>query len=223
MPWFALGRIYRTPAEWRQVIERAVSALGAFQSGVGEISEWSGPLSIGDELRRQADLADSTIGLRDATRALVASRGRALDGLSASRWPWQHGDFSLNNLLIARDEISIIDLEDLGATSVPLHDEIGLALSIRLAAPQASLPTAECLALCTSASAARHGFSRAQVDGLLLHHLLWRINACGEWSRRRALLDILVDLLNRFTDSPREFLAPEADGSDIWLHRRVHA
>jgi hypothetical protein len=143
--------------------------------------------------------------------------------LGAIAWPWQHGDFSLNNLLVAPDAMAIIDLEDFGATSVPLHDEIGLALSIRLAAPQAPLSAAECLSLCCSGTVAREGFSPAQIGGLVVHHLLWRINDCGEISRRRALRDFLLGFLNAFVANPTEFVPREPHGSETWLNRRVHA
>ena len=223
IPWFALGRAFHTRGEWQTVIERSVEALRAFGAAVASVPGWSRVVAPGDELRRQLDLAAMRgVPLSGATRALVAARARALDACGETPYRWQHGDFSLNNLLIDRDAIGIIDLEDLGSTSVPLHDEIGLALSIRLSNPQAPLSTAECLETCVAAAARRQGFDAAQAEGLLLHHLLWRINECVRSSRRQRLSEFLLAYLTEVTVGARA-AAPAPSGLEQCSDQHAHA
>jgi hypothetical protein len=217
IPWFALDRVFQTRSEWQSVVQRAAGALRAFQGAVARIPEWTAMVAPGFELRRQLGIALTRgMPLPDESCVLVESRARALDLMGERRFPWQHGDFSLNNLLIDRESVGIIDLEELGVTSVPLHDEIGLAISVGLTYPKAPILPAECLDACLSPALAGQALSREQVEGLVLHHLLWRINACAANSRRGALAVVLTRLFDAFTADPRAFMSSSA-GWSAWL------
>jgi aminoglycoside phosphotransferase (APT) family kinase protein len=217
IPWFALGRTFQTHADWHSVAERAAAALRAFHAAVRDIPEWSEVVAPGDELRRQLFVALARrMPLREEACALIDARAQALDALGKRRYPWQHGDFSLNNLLVDRKSVGIIDFEELGDTCMPLHDEIGLAISVGLTYPQAPLSVAECFNTCVFREADEQGLQWEQVEGLVLHHLLFRINGCAATSRRAALAALLSALLQAFTAHPRAFMSSPA-GWSTWL------
>src|SRR5436305_14860207 len=89
---------------------------------------------------------------------------------------WQHGDFSLNNLLVAPDSVAIIDFEEFGGTSVPLHDAFGLALSVALSqGSECMLARQDCIRACVNTAIADEAIELSSVPALLLHHLLWRV------------------------------------------------
>src|SRR5205085_11866953 len=100
---------------------------------------------------------------------------------------WQHGDFSLNNLLVAPESMAIIDFEEFGRTLVPLHDAFGLALSVVLSQEErCPLSLSECITECLQLACADEG-AEDQTSGLLMHHLLWRINESIGSPRRDTL------------------------------------
>ena len=88
---------------------------------------------------------------RASTSASVdTQRGGALRGCC------QHGDFSLNNLLVSPESIAIIGFDEFGRTRDPLHDVFGLALSVRVSqGDRCRLTARECIAQCVTAVADR--------------------------------------------------------------------
>jgi len=121
---------------------------------------------------------------------------------------WQHGDFSLNNLLVSGDSVGIIDFDEFGETSMPLHDEFGLALSMRLSQEGAGdLSCATCLDSSVRYAAERGRYDERVVEGLLLHHLLWRIRRSLASPARSALRQSLLTILNAFAANPGAWLS----------------
>src|SRR5204863_8352312 len=155
----------------------AVRALCLFQMAAHREQDWSVTVHPGDALRAQARACVAG-GVRfdPVVIALVMRRAERLDDCGALDSHWQHGDFSLNNLLVSPESVGIIDFDEFGETSMPLHDEFGLALSVRLSQEGAcDLPWSSCLAVSVGYAAERGGYDELTVEGLLLHHLLWRI------------------------------------------------
>ena len=201
MPWFRLGDRVRSARAWESLGQRAMAALRLFQDAVRGVPEWTGRLRPGAELRRQA-AACAGHGLRLSTRARegIDEAAEILDDLGERRHFWQHGDYCLNNLLISRSGLAIIDFDEFGGTLMPWHDEIGLSLSLNMLSPQGARPMAEAL---QSVPMPQHAdwprLSDPHVSrGFVLHHLLWRINqAAGRPTRARARAS-LVGALERF-------------------------
>src|SRR3954462_2356117 len=77
--------------------------------------------------KRQCKVRD--VRFSENTSASIARWAEALEALAGLPCFWQHGDFCLNNVLVSPARLSIIDFEEFGGPSMPLHDEIGLALS----------------------------------------------------------------------------------------------
>ena len=120
---------------------------------------------------------------------------------------WQHGDFSLNNLLVTNDSIAIIDFDEYGGTLVPLHDAFGLALSVPLTQNgRCPLSMAECIRLCVGPPRRDAAIPPIHLPALLMHHLIWRLNQSIGLERRAALGQILRGWIDDLAESPERFL-----------------
>jgi Phosphotransferase enzyme family len=208
LPWFALRREYRGARQWQMLLEHAVRALCLFQMAARCEREWTATVHPGDALRSQARAcADAGLTFDPAVISLVMRRAERLDDLGAVDSQWQHGDFSLNNLLVSPESVGIIDFDEFGETSMPLHDEFGLALSMRLSQDGAcELPWSSCLGTCVRYAAERGRYDELTVEGLLLHHLLWRIRRSLASPARKGLRQSLVTMLDAFVANPGAWL-----------------
>ena len=208
MPWFRLSDGLTSAADWRAVIDRAVAAMLRLHSATRDVPAWSDRVLAGAELRRQAVLSrrDGSL-LSDRVLQCVADWSRELDANGPMASCWQHGDFSLNNLLVAEQTVSVIDFDEFGGTLVPLHDAFGLALSVPLSQNESCpLSVADCVAQCVEPARRDEAVGAAHLPGLLMHHLLWRINQCHGLERRAALRHILLGWAEDLAASPQSFL-----------------
>jgi hypothetical protein len=207
MPWFRLSDGLSSANDWRAMLDRAVKAMLRLHAATRDVRMWSGPVLAGAELRRQAALCNREARLlSEPVLARVRTWGYALDAAGPMRSCWQHGDFSLNNLLVSETAVSVIDFDEFGGTRMPLHDAFGLALSVSLSqSDRCPLSLAECIALCVEPARKDEKVSAAHLPALLMHHLLWRINQCQGLERRAALKRTLLGWVVDLTDSPATF------------------
>ena len=138
------------------MLERAVKAMLRLHAATREVPAWSGSVLAG---RRAAAAgracATATRGCSsEPVLARIRTWSQTLDAVGPMRSCWQHGDFSLNNLLVSETAVSVIDFDEFGGTLVPLHDAFGLALSVPLSqSDSCPLSFAECVALSRRAGA----------------------------------------------------------------------
>jgi Phosphotransferase enzyme family len=209
--WFRIRDRLHGAADWSSLTDRASVALRRLHTATAASAEWRCWLSPAALLRAQWRVcAARHPELAGRVTPLVDLAAEAFEPLGDVPWFWQHGDFCVNNLLVTRDRVAIIDFEEFGQTAMPLHDEFGLALSLHAfdATPAngaADLPTV--IRRCVRATVARHQWLAEHLGGLFLHHLLWRINQCAERPGRAAACRELVDLLNTFADAPGDLAA----------------
>ena len=218
LPWFALRREYRSARQWQKLLEYAVRALCLFQMAARAERGWIATVEPGNALRAQLDgCVDAGIVFDSPTLRFVTRHAQRLDRLGAIPSHWQHGDFSLNNLLVSQTSVGIIDFDELGETSMPLHDEFGLAISMRLSQEGAcDLPWRSCLDTCVSYAAARARYDAETTEGLLLHHLLWRIRRSLVSPSRAPLRQSLLDMLAAFAAEPSGWISPEPKQAHAW-------
>jgi hypothetical protein len=211
LPWFRVADRCGSHADWLNLLHRGLGALGALQAAIAGVSEWTGTVHPGRELRA---LLQSSRELRECGLAVAAEPWiDPLDRLGPVSTAYQHGDFSVNNLLIGDASIGIIDFDEFGETMMPLHDEIGLALSLPLSQPGVcSVSVRECLEVCVTQAVRRGAVPAAAVPGLLLHHLLWRIERCRAWPTRERLRATLAGYVRELLASPQALLTPPITG-----------
>jgi hypothetical protein len=211
VPWFRLSNLLRSPVDWVRMRERALTALERLHAAVRQVPEWTGSTHPGKELRRQfaTCLGQGVMFTPRASDCLDAASER-LDGLGEVPCHWQHGDYCLNNLLVSRAGVAVIDFDEFGLTSMPLLDRMGLALSICELAPSGSGPgpLRANLDACLRTGAGWLDPSE-HFPGLLLHHLLWRIGRCHGLPTRVRTRGHLVSAVDEFAASPGAlFLGP---------------
>ncbi len=207
-PWFRVADTVRTEADWRSLLARAVGVMVRLHDAVRTVPEWKSRVSVGIELRRQAATARrSGVPVSPAVWQRVHDwAGAAGDRPVPSSW--QHGDFSLNNLLVRPDGMAIIDFDEFGSTMVPLHDAFGLALSFTLSQNGASpLSRRDGVRECIARVTAAEPVDLAQLPALLLHHLLLRINQCAGLHTRTTLRRILLQWTDELARTPERFLS----------------
>ena len=209
VPWFRLADGLATPGAWESLLARSLSVMLRLHAATREVPEWTGTTDAGTELARQVELCrrnGTTLGNTVLRR--VGEWRHELDGAGRIRAWWQHGDFSLNNLLVSNDSMAVIDFDEFGGTLVPLHDAFGLALSMSLSQDgRCPLSAAQCLNACVGRSLTDAALATEHLPGLLMHHLLWRINQCHGVARRAPLRDALLGLARQLADTPGVFLA----------------
>jgi hypothetical protein len=210
--WFRVADNCHSRADWIRLLRRCVNALGRLQAAIGTVPEWTGTVHPAHELLMRMAASSElqlTGGLSLATRW-----ADALDRLGVVASTYQHGDFSINNLLIGESEIGIIDFDEFGETMMPLHDEIGLALSLPLSQEgTCPLTAGECLELCIAPALSQRRVTLEAVPGLVLHHVLMRIEQCGQYPTRAALRARLASYLRDLLATPNELLGFTATGA----------
>jgi len=207
-PWFRVSEGIESEAQWRQLLDRSVDAMRRLHVATRRLEGWTGRVDVAEELDRQVRVCRSRgIALGEAALARADEWGRGAIAGGPLATCWQHGDFSLNNLLVAPDSVAIIDFEEFGGTSVPLHDAFGLALSVALSqGEQCTLPRQECIRACVNTAAADEAVQPECIPALLLHHLLWRVNGCYGLSRRAPLAQTLLAWIDQLVVAPQSFL-----------------
>ena len=207
-PWFQLLRTVATPEQWTILRTRAVETLRQFHEGVASVPEWTARIRLGDALRSAYHgflEKDNENAYPLATFA--DSMANELDRLGAWGGIYQHGDFSLNNLLFEENKISVIDLEDFGITAMPLYDEFTLALSLNTLAPgRVKSSIAIELAACTQPMKHRYSFTRKTIQALFLFHLLLRLGAWSSAEKRQPYRKKLLHLLEQYTNKPDAYI-----------------
>ena len=177
---------------------RAISALETVQRAIGTYEEWRCRITPADELMAQLRECTAHDTLGDGTVRRIEGMAEALRSLGVIEGHAQHGDFSLNNLLFDTDSVRTIDFDEFGLTSMPLHDETGLALSmLALAPPSLTSPVDDYLAAMRQSWGARAWPDEIQSHerAFVIHHVLWRINKSHGIDRRVAVKRWLIDLL----------------------------
>lgn len=206
-PWFQLVQGMSTSTQWNELRDRAMTALTQLHKGTTAIESWHTECAPGKELRSYFEKCIATgIKLPLQVKQQVEIMSQQLDALGRIKVFPQHGDYCLNNLIIDTEAIHIIDFEDFGITSMPLHDEFSLALSLYSQAPKdINTSIFHELNMCATPSANIFGIDAEMLPGFFMSHLLLRL---GEWShgaRRKQYREWLTLILERFTTEPHLF------------------
>ncbi|WP_144821942.1 phosphotransferase [Marinobacter piscensis] len=122
----------------------------------------------------------------------------------------QHGDFCLNNLIIDKCHITVIDFEDFEITRMPLYDAFTLTLTLPSFDNSVS-NAAQAFTHPKIISIVKHyGVAEATIRWHFFHHLLLRLgpwSAGGKRTRYRAWLNKVLDefidqQLKNYTNDP---------------------
>ncbi len=209
LPWFRLADTLPTTAAWQSLLDRAVGVMGRLHAAIATVPGWTGTVDVREALAEQVRLC---LGNRspissELLRQVEESVHRVKAPTVVPTF-WQHGDFSLNNLMVSPDSMAVIDFEEFGLTRMPLHDAFGLAFSFQHSQnEQCPIPLKECLEQCIAAEASPREFDDETIRALLLHHLLWRINQSHGHPTRARLRERLTAIAGQVAAAPGNGLA----------------
>ncbi len=209
LPWFRLSDTLTTPNTWRVLLERSVAMMRRFHDAISAVPEWVGSIDLGNALEEEARI------WRSAGAPLSPPVAAALDACMQEIYDAppmttvaQHGDFSLNNLMVDADGLAVIDFEEFALTRIPLHDAIGLGLSFSMSQDnRCPISVRDCVERCIGGPRTIASFDAAVLRGLLLHHLLWRINQSQGHPARARLRAVLTTLAENVAVAPGNGLA----------------
>ncbi len=199
VPWFALRRHLLGVKPWLELRARALAVLARLHNAILGLPDGEVRLNLGIELERQYVLCETAGIFPVARRASMQEAIAGVVPLGEMTSCSQHGDFCLNNLVVDRERVSVIDFEEAGQTAVPLHDELSLALSFHdfMIGVRGAPSLMDHIDACTAESCHREPVLAAHRRALLVHHLLWRINQCQTRPNRGPMKAKLVGLLDR--------------------------
>ena len=202
LPWFQLKSKVRSGEERIRLEKRIWETLKNFQAAIfqSETNETS-------NLKPHEELNNAYLDYQKAGEALTQNLKKIVEKAISelSREPDspavpQHGDFCLNNLIIDTDDITVIDFEDFGITSMPLYDHFTLALSLPSSSDNPA-NVANIFGVSAIVSAAQVlGISKDVIHWHFLHHILLRL---GQWStgeKRAAYRAWLKQVLDSFIE-----------------------
>ena len=207
VPWFQLAKNYTTPSQWSSLRNKANNTLNQLHLAISEKPQWNRVCFPGEELRQcYQECLESGTRLPPELQEQVELCSRNLDAIGEISVHSQHGDFCLNNLIIEENKIHIIDFEDFGITSMPLHDQFTLALSFYQLSPgDFSANLSSEIKIFVSSALKKYDWDNSILSGLFMHHLLLRL---GSWSQhRKQYRHWLLEVMNNFIHSPDTFFS----------------
>jgi len=192
-PWFRLQASLRSLHDWLPLRDRALVALRELHRAIRQDPSWREErVDPAAELDGQVGRAGPRIS---RLKSAVTTAERTLAGLKPLTWYVQHGDFCINNLIFDTSGARVIDFEEFGLTAVPLHDEFGLGLSLWDLMPAGGDSLADQLGCVLHEPLARNPWLADHLEGLFLHHLLWRVSRCRAEPGRAAMASRLEGLI----------------------------
>ncbi len=195
-PWFQLGVKYSTKEQWDELRLRGIAALNTFQKAVAKIDEWNSTFELGYSLRsRLVESIDCGVCYPQIVKDRIRHYVESLDSV-AFIGQFSHGDYCINNLMIEEELVHIIDFDDFGITSAPLHDEFSYALSMFTCRPKkVNSSLKKELKKCIQLSNSKLESSQDIYIGLFIHHLLLRLGKWSEDDRRKDYRNFLLSLI----------------------------
>ena len=151
-PWFQLQRTCDSPKRWLQLVDPALQSLQRLQAVTARMEAWGSTVDLGSALDQEMITAAARgVSLGPQLRVYLDQTVMSLLPLRGIQGRPQHGDYSLNNVLLGGDgAFRVIDFDEFGLTSIPLQDEIGLALSLAALAPNPA-PGSHCTTIWSAA------------------------------------------------------------------------
>jgi len=206
-PWFQLVSALKNEAAWLDIKRKAKESLNYFKDAISNEDKWCKVINLASELKTQfLETQQCNRLLIPEVESLVNKLSDILIDVNELNGTSQHCDYCINNLLFDKNRAYIIDLEEFGQTSVPLQDELSLALSFYLIKPDDDKSTLKSIIFdCISDCGYSNDELKEILPSLYLYHLLFRLGDWGNNARREKFCQWITDLLNEFVINPECF------------------
>jgi hypothetical protein len=203
-PWFQLVSTLKNEADWLDIKRKAKESLNYFKDAISNENKWCKAINLASELKAQfLETQKFNRRLIPEVESLVNKLSDILIDVDELAGTFQHCDYCINNLLFDHDRACIIDLEEFGQTSVPLQDELSLALSFYLIKPDDDTSTLKSIIFdCISDCGYSNDELKEILPSLYLYHLLFRLGNWGNNARREKVCQWIKELLHEFVVNP---------------------
>jgi len=210
-PWFNLRSKLKTRRAFVKLTDRIVATLAEFHTAVASQPDWKTNLNPSQELRNIARryITEAKEPLPKNFPQVLKNQCALLDELSGIEGIYQHGDFCINNLLVSKEQIGIMDFEHFGTIQMPLHDEFILLRSLMHFYTGASddFWRVNWEKLTTEGYASK--FVKPQhTPGLFLHFILWWILETKPNELRADMSQYYQRLLHVFCENEQKLWHP---------------
>lgn len=201
-PWFQLKARVQSDEARSQIENRMWQSLDDFHTAVGA-AQTDGAVMIEPHVELQKALSAYRSTGEKFTDRLQTLTEEASQELfyspNCSPVP-QHGDFCLNNLIIDKVHITVIDFEDFEITKMPLYDAFTLALTLPSFdnTPENAAQLFTHPAIINAASL--YGVPEKAIRWHFLHHLLLRLGPWSAGEKRGRYRAWLHKVLDKFVD-----------------------
>ena len=190
-PWFRIKEI----VPFERICSLSIQGLEELHSKVGGISAYREDVAPSISLREITNRLKTNNLIDPELFERLHDAARKLENLGTIPSFRQHGDFCINNLLFADEHVHVIDFDDFGKTSVPLHDCYSLLSSLSSLAPSP-------MTLQSYASVLSNYIERLNLQAILkdfvkelwLHQIVFFIEQCLLHSRTVEMQRLLLQL-----------------------------
>lgn len=206
-PWFQIAT--QSKNNWSQIKTQSLLALNHFQKSISTEKTWHREINLAGELKKQY-LESCKYNQLDTPniRKHYDYFFSQLANVNNVNSQFQHGDFCINNILHDQERTHLIDFEDFGKTSMPLHDNFSLALSFfHIQGSTNFKDLTNEINLCLSYSKLSPNFSKEVISALFFYHLMFRL---GSWSNKETRSNYkkwILIILDIFLTNYSEFLS----------------
>lgn len=210
-PWFRVTERYGSERLWSNLKDEIRKALGAFEDGLCKNEGYIHKVNLKNQLDayfdefKENNSSDDEMNTMGELYRCYREHFSRLDDVYINA---QHGDFTLNNLLINHDGITIIDFEDFNFFKVPFYDNFSMALSMVLHAPKGiDSDFNREIHFFTSMSNQEGKYSKESMQGFFFMSLIAQL---GGWSlgEKRAKHRLwLKGVLTDFANHPERYIS----------------
>ncbi len=199
-PWFGVSSKLERSQYQDRYLALAIETLNDLHAATFQTSRWRKVICpetvFADRIER---VHESRIGLSENTINQLYGHASRLNSLGSIDCHPQHGDFCINNLIYGPDRVYVIDFDEFGQTQMPLHDQMGLAVSFSELAPGVEL-TPELIKQ-TATSSRYPDLPTDCLLPLLLHYLLYSLEQTISIPGRQKRQGTLLDLVCRYAQT----------------------
>ena len=205
-PWFSSRELFRDCQAWESFFIRSIECLDQFSDSIRH-SERAESVNLasgfGSALSEVGNIRES---FSSSVERLIAYSRSRLESLKSICGFSQHGDFCINNMLVNRDSIKIIDFEDFGKWQMPLYDACSLGVSLYENRPSFACEQSiwSFIKLSTTHIAKVQRFDNGTVIALFVYFLISRLGKWSDLPKRRLYKAKLTNLLEDFASEMDE-------------------
>lgn len=201
-PWFQIKSKFCTEDSRARLERRLWQTLSDFQSAITADSANETSLRPHEELRQVFEQHKETEQQSDTELdTLVEFAINQLSTMPNCRPSSQHGDFCLNNVIIDKSHVTVIDFEDFAITKMPLYDHFTLALSLPSCSPEAHKAVEVISTVQIIDAAKKLGIPLGAIKWHFLHHILLRLGPWSTGEKRSRYRAWLKQLLRHFIEN----------------------